>query len=151
MRKGIALIQMLIYMIVVAAVMGVLAPVWSSLHQAVWAASDAVEDLDAAGRFLDEFKADIRRARALEVDAHAAGLRMEDGAWVLYRFGSPDEGVIRQEDEEIRSWELSLQQAAFAVHGALVTVDLELRRRAGGGLRPRLRAQVWARNAAEAR
>ncbi len=147
MRKGLALLEVLVYIVVAAAALAVLVPLWADFHAAGWATSQAIEDLDAAGVFLAAFKADVRRARELRVDEDVVQLDFDDGGSLLYRFGGPEGGVRRQEGEELRSWGGAIGELRFSREGRRVRADLELRRHPGGALRPRLRAEVFARNA----
>ena len=149
MRRGVVLAQFMVYMAVAAVALTILVPLIIAVDRAAGAIFRAREDLESAGIFLEDFKDDVRGARRVRADGDVLLLTSRDGEEVLYRF--LDGAVSRVAGEEARDYPGALEELRFDVRGALVTVDLELRRDPAGRLRPRLRSEVFARAAEEPR
>jgi hypothetical protein len=118
---------------------------FSALHRAAARTGDAAADLDEAGRFLEDLKADVRQARAIRAWAGILWLRMPDGREVMWSFAA-EGGVARESPRDDRGYLDAFDSVVFGRRGRLVTADVELRRDPRGAFRPRLRAAVFPRN-----
>jgi hypothetical protein len=142
---GLLLLECALWLAIsVPAIAGIYAA-FGAVHDACSRVQDAVEDLDEAGRVIEDLKSDLRQARKIRLGKSMAWMRMLDGREVLWSFAGAD-GVVRETPGDDRAYAAVFESASFGRDGRLVVVDVELRRDPRGSFRPRLRAAAFPRN-----
>lgn len=145
---GLFLVDLMIYVVFFALAAGAVTSAWRILHGLGADISRAQEDLDAAERFLEDWKGDVRRADRIRVSPDEVVLGFDGAPDVVYRYANPEAGVERRSEDDVREYRAVFDWIAFARDRRLVAVDFELRRSERGTFRPRLGARVFPRREA---